>query len=127
MLLLVALCFELSFATLYSERLVQNSSSSCSLWRAFLDSVSLTPGAYKRVSIKEQSGGVAFACDNQSFVDALALSMRNRTPFARTCSSDGSMWSAAMCGVTRELASGPMAFHTCAITTRVSSVVDCWG
>ena len=116
-----------SLALTFSASFVQNTPPTCGAWSAFLDNVPTTPGAYRRVTIGGSRNAAGDSCDDPVFVDALATAMRNRLPFERTCPSDGSVWRAAQCSVTREVVSGSSANHNCAFTTRVTSTIECWG
>ena len=86
-----------------------------------------TSGAYKRVAIGGSSVGASFSCADQAFVDAFAAALRGRLPFARACPSDGAVWRAAQCAVTRTIESAAYSDFTCVVTTRVTSLVECWG
>ena len=116
-----------SLALMFSASFVQNMSFPCGEWSAFLDNVSTTPGAYRRVTIGGSAKSAGDSCDDSAFVDALATAMRSRSSFERTCPSDGSVWRAAQCSVTREVVGGSLSHQNCAFTTRVASTIECWG
>ena len=116
-----------SLALTFNGSFTQNMSFPCGTWATFLDDVSTTPGTYRRVTIGGSTKSAGDSCDDPTFVDALAMAMRNRLPFERTCPSDGSVWRAAQCSVTREVVSGSSAGHNCAFATRVASTIECWG